>query len=79
MPIRIFCSCCGETLKDIRPQDLGGLSGQELCGSCEEKFEAVKEQLDKTHAVVLQKLDVLYKTAQQDLTSIIQEAKRSVL
>jgi len=79
MPVRVYCACCGEILKDIPFRQLADLSGQELCKSCQEKFEAVRTKLDKTHGVVIRKLEALYKAAQQDLNSVIQEAKRSVL
>ena len=79
MPIRVFCSCCGETMRDIRPQDIDRLSGKEMCASCQEKFESVRAQLDKTHAVILRKLEVLYKNAKQDLNSLLEESKRGQL
>ena len=79
MPIRLFCSACGETMQNIRTaDDVSAFSGKELCDDCLQKLQKIKAEIDKVHDLVLRKLDILYKTAQKDLANLMSKSQRKL-
>lgn len=70
MAIKLYCRICGAYIKDVAPDKISTVTGQELCIICSDNIKKIHEEVDKFRKDTIIKVNEIWDKAREELKQV---------
>jgi len=70
MAIKLYCRVCGAFIKDVSPDKVSTVTGQELCIICADNIKKIHEEVEKFKKDTVVKVNEIWDKAREELKQV---------